>query len=158
MLCKCLDGTRCGICRGVGDGENGDHDYGVHDTVESFDACVTNSDDEGRRTGIEAALVGDEALIGVGDQQAYNCDSEDIEDGDAPENLFDSGRKCLRGVLCFSCCQTNKFCSRETKCCYDKDIAEPFEAIVEGSYEVLIWSMNESVSILPGSRQYVPPI
>lgn len=45
LLGESLDGACSSVGGAVGDGEHGDHDDGIHDTIEAADAGVADGDD-----------------------------------------------------------------------------------------------------------------
>lgn len=71
---------------------------------------------------------------GVGDEEADDGDGDDVEEGDAPEYLFDGCWEGFGGVVSFCCGETDEFGAGKGEGGCDEDVAEAFEAVVEGSW------------------------
>lgn len=103
--------------------------------VKTYQSRVLGCNDEGAGTVFDAAK---QALIVAADEETHEEETEDVEDGDAPENLLDCTRKSLDGVLSLCSGETDKFGSGEGERGSDEDCTEAFEAVLESSWVVPI--------------------
>ena len=115
----------------VADAEDGEHDDAVHDGGEARDARVGDGDDEGGGFGVRGAAAVQEARVGVGDEEADEGQGHDVEEGDAPEDLFDGGGEGFAWVFGFCGGEADQLGAGEGECCCDEGGAESFEAVVE---------------------------
>ena len=72
----------------------------------------------------------------VGDEQADEGEGDDVEEGDAPEDLFDGSGEGAARVGGFGGGEADEFGAGECEGCGDEDGAEALEAVVEGAWAV----------------------
>jgi hypothetical protein len=89
------EGSGSGVDARETDGEDGDDDRGVDEVVESLDVGVSEDDDEGgsgRTRGTE------ESLVVVANEETNDGKGGDVDDGDTPKGVLDSGGDGLSRV------------------------------------------------------------
>ena len=84
----------------------------------------------------------EKALIGIRNKEANESKSDDIEEGDTPEDLLDGGRQGLARIGGFGGGKANQLSTAESESCCDKDGADTFEAMVECARIVPIFTTN----------------
>lgn len=116
---------------GVTNRQHGNHDDHVHHRGKTRDTGVLNRDNEGGSLGVGRGITADEALVVESDQQADEGESNNVEDGDTPEDLLDGGGKRLARVGSLSGGQTDQLGTGEGESGVDEHTAKALEAIVE---------------------------
>lgn len=124
------ESTRTTVDTGDTNRYDGDENDNVHEAIEADETSVLGSNDERRGVGL-ATLSSEQTLIVVPDEQTDKGKTEDVEKGDTPENLTNSTRKRLEGVLGLSSGKTDQLSSGEGEGGSDEDGAETLEAVVE---------------------------
>lgn len=108
-----------------------------------MDACLFDGDDKWGCVGVGIALSQQSGVV-VGDQQANQCKSDNIEERDAPKDLFDCAWERLARVRSLCGSKTNQLGACKCKSGSDEDAAEPFEAVVEGPWVDPVLAANVS--------------
>lgn len=133
LLSQSSEGTRRAKDSRVTDADDRNENNGVHDAGENRGSGALDGNNKGTRRGIRAVLTSEETTFVGGHEQADEHQGDDVEDGDAPEDLLDGGRERLAGVSGFGSSETDKFCASEREGAGDEDAAEAPEAVVEGA-------------------------
>ena len=110
------------------DGNDGDKNDNVHETVESFKTTVASSNNERRGVG---TLRTEKIWIVRANEKTDECKTKNVKEGDTPENLTNSTRKRLERVLGLSSGETDKLGTREGKGSSDEYCAETLEPVSE---------------------------
>lgn len=132
LLGKGGEGTGATVDTGHTDGNDGYQDDDVHEGVETDETGVLADNDE--RRGLDIDVTGTEqTLIVVADEETDESKTENVEEGDTPEDLFDSSGKRPDGVFGLSSGQTDKLGSRVSESGVDEDGAETLEATLEST-------------------------
>ena len=76
------------------------------------------------------------------DKETDKEETEDVEEGDTPEDLLDGAGEGLDGVLGLSSSQTNQLSTGEGESGSDEHAAESLEAVVEGAGVVPVVGTN----------------
>lgn len=118
---------------GVADGDDGEEDDGVHDAGEDGVAHGLDGDDKRARGGVDGGLGAEEARVVVRDEERDEQQRDDVEDGDAPENLADGGRDGLARVGRLGGGEADELGAGEGERGGDEDVAEALEAVVGGA-------------------------
>ena len=84
----------------------------------------------------------EKALIGIWNKEANEGKSDDIEEGDPPEDLLDGGRQGLTRIGGLGGGKANKLSTAKSESCSDKDGADTFEAMVECARMVPVFTTN----------------
>ena len=84
----------------------------------------------------------EKALIGIRNKEANESKRDDIEEGDAPEDLLDGGWQGLARIGGLGGGKANKLSAAKSESCSDKDGAETFEAMVECAGMVPVFTTN----------------
>ena len=84
----------------------------------------------------------EKALIGIRNQEANESKSDDIEEGDTPEDLLNGGRQRLTRISGLGGGKANKLRTAERCSRSDKDGAETSETMVECTRMVPVFSTN----------------
>lgn len=125
------EGTGGAVDGGVADGEDGNHNYDVHDGWKAADAGVLNGDDEWTGLGVGAAGAVEELVVGVWDEETDDGEGDDVEKADTPENLLNRGWERLARVGGLSGGETDQLCTGESEgCCYEHG-TKTLESVVE---------------------------
>ncbi|KFY71690.1 hypothetical protein V499_08117 [Pseudogymnoascus sp. VKM F-103] len=104
----------------------------VHYRGEDSDASVFDGDDEGAGGTVAAVLVaGEEAGVVVGDEEADEGQADDVEEGDAPEDLLDGCGEGFSRVGGLGGGEADEFGAGEGEGRVDEDGAEALEAVAE---------------------------
>ena len=130
---------------GVGDADDGDGDDGVEDGGEDLDPRELDRDDEGRVFTIGSRRVEQVGII-TGNDQAEDEQRNDVEEGDAPEDLLSGHRDRFAWVGSFGGCETDQFGPSEGESCDHEDRTEPLEAIHECAWVVPIFCAEVSLA------------
>lgn len=148
LLCESSEGTASTIHSRHADRHNRNQNDKVHEMVKALKASVFADQDEGRR----ARVVGDRAgqgFIVVRDQKTDEQQTDDVKANkgmlvplrlsihwgqsnlqrDTPEDLLDSARKRLDGILGLGSSKTNQFRSTEREGSSDEDGTKTTETI-----------------------------
>jgi hypothetical protein len=105
---------------GETDGDDGKHDDDVGEVGEADDTGSLGDNDEGRGCHIDVAAVSEKSGVVVVDEETDEGEGQDVEEGDAPEDLLDRRGERLARVLGFGCSETDKLGSREgERCCHE---------------------------------------
>lgn len=115
------------------DGDDGDEDDDVHEGVEAAEPGVLADEDEGACVDVAVGVGAEEVLVVRGDEQADEEEAEDVEEGDAPEDLLDGAGEGLDGVVSLSGGEADELGAREGEGGGDEDGAEAAEAVAEGA-------------------------
>jgi hypothetical protein len=108
------------------DGDDREHDDDVGEVGEPNDTGTLSDNDEGRGFNIDEATA-QETRVVVRNEQTDESQRQDVEEGDAPENLLDRRRQRPRRVLGFGSSKTDKLSTREGEGGGDKDATEANE-------------------------------
>jgi len=112
--------------------KNGDKDNDVHEVGETSKTGVLA--DKHERRGLGVGVTGNvESVISGLDKKADEEETKNEEEGDTPENLLDSTRESLGGVLRLSSGETNKLSTGKRESSSDEDRAESLETVLEGT-------------------------
>ena len=84
----------------------------------------------------------EKALVGIRNKEANESKSDDIKEGDTPEDLLDGSRQGLAWISGLGGGKANKLSTAESESCSDKDGAEAFEAVVECARMVPVFTTN----------------
>jgi hypothetical protein len=84
----------------------------------------------------------EQAGLGVGYEEPDEGQGDDVEEADAPEDLFDSCGERFARVGRLGCCEADEFGAGEGEGSGDKYADEAFEAVVEGSGVRPVFSAN----------------
>lgn len=123
------------------DGQDRDQDDDVHERVVAVEVGVLAHKHERRGGDIGIRVTGaQKARVVVRDQEADEEQTQDVEEGDTPEDLLDGTRERPQGVLGLSCGETDELGSGEGKGGRDEDGAETAEAV------------SERTRLIPGTR------
>lgn len=144
LLRKRREGTTRAVDGGVADGQDSYHDDGVEYRRQNLDPSVVYGYDERRSDGIGFAFVLflQQFFCVVGHEETDNEQGNNVEEGDAPEDLLDSSWERLARVRSLGCSEANKLGSGEGKCSVDKGSTEALEAVVEGSRVVPVFEAD----------------
>ena len=82
---------------------------------------------------VRGGVATDQALIGVRNQKAHKRQGDNIEERDAPEDLFYSGRERFSRVSRLGGGKADKFGPDEGESSGDEDAAKTLETVVEGA-------------------------
>lgn len=143
---KSLESTRRAKGAGVGNGENGNRNDGVHDGGETLDAGVLDCNDEGRGFGVGAGGAEQELRVRGHDETDHE-QIYDVEEEDTPEHLPGCLGKGLRGIGGLGRSQTSQFSAAESESSIHEHGAEALEAIRESTGVVPVASTNVSARI-----------
>lgn len=124
------EGTGATVDTGDTDRNDRDENDDVHEAVETGETTITTDDDEGR--GIGATLT-EKIRVVRANQKTDKGETEDVEEGDTPEDLTDGTRERLERVLCLSSGETDKLSTGEGEGSCDEDCAETLETVPEGT-------------------------
>ena len=113
---------------GETDGDDGKHDDDVGEVGEADDTGPLGDDDERRGGHVDVAAVSEESGVVVVDEETDEGEGQDVEEGDAPEDLLDRRRERLARVLGFGCSETDKLGSGEGEGCCHEHSAEANES------------------------------
>ena len=141
-----LHGTSCGESARVCDGEDGEGNHCVENGWESFDASQLEGEHERRVAGVAAGGLG-EIVVVRGDDQTQEEERDDVEEGDAPEDLLGGFGDRLARVGGFCCCETDQLSSSEGEGSRNEDGTKSLEAIAERTWLVPIVSTNVASGI-----------
>lgn len=122
--------------------QNGNQDDDVHERVVTLEASIGDGNDERRGARVVAASV-QQSLIGRVDQKTDQKETNDVEEGDSPENLLDGARKGLGGVLGFSGGETNEFGTAERESGSDKDTYTVLDIIMRKPL-LIVWYIPQN--------------
>jgi hypothetical protein len=131
LVGKSSEGSRTTVYTRDTDGDDGDENDNVHETVKSNQSSVLASNDEGGGVGIGRGAH--QTIVVGGNKKSDKGETEDVEQGDSPKDLTDSTRKGLQRVLSLSGSETNKFGTREGESGGDEYSAETLEAVLESA-------------------------
>ena len=81
-------------------------------------------------------------LVSIWNKEANEGKSDDIEEGDPPEDLLNGGRQGFTRISGLGGGKANKLGATESEGCSDKDRAETFEAVMERARMVPIFTTN----------------
>ena len=129
-------GERAGatVHGGHADGQDRNEDDDVHERVIAVEVGVLAHEHEGRGGDVGVRVSGaQKARVVVRDQEADEEQTQDVEEGDTPEDLLDGTGERLQGVLGLSRGETDELGSGEGEGGGDENGAEPAEAVGEGT-------------------------
>lgn len=115
------------------DGHDGNHDNSVDEVIETVESGIKGGDNERRGTVTVCASLLEETWVVGWNQKTDEGKTDNIEEGNTPENLLDCSWESLDWVLRLSSGKTNKFGSREGEGSSDEDGTETLETILECS-------------------------
>jgi hypothetical protein len=130
LLTERDQGTRSTVDTGHTNGDDGNENDDVHEAVETDEAGILGGNDEGRGVGTTAA---EKTLIIGAHKQTDKSETENVEEGDSPEDLSDSSGEGLERVLGLGSSQTDQLGSREGESGSDENGTETLEAVAERS-------------------------
>lgn len=125
-----LHGARRAEGARVGDADDRDGDDGVEDGRQDGDAGVLDGEDEGRVARVGAGRAR-EPLVVVGEDEAEDEEVDDVEEGDAEEDLLGGLRDRLPRVSRLGGGQADQLRAAEREGRDDEDAGEPVEAVLE---------------------------
>lgn len=125
-----LQRTRRCKGRGVGDTDDGQCNDGVEEGRKPSDACRFNRQYERRGLCVGPACAKQLLIVGWKDQPEDE-ETEDVEDGNPPEDLLGCFGEGFARVFGLGCGQTHEFRTGKGEGCGDEDAAEAFEAVLE---------------------------
>ena len=99
LLSKRTQCTRATVDTRETDGDDRQHNNDVGEVGESDDAGTLSNNDEGRCLDIDKGSIAEKFGIIMFDEQTNKSERQDVEQGDAPEDLLDCRRQRLRRVL-----------------------------------------------------------
>jgi hypothetical protein len=123
LLSKRAQCTRATIDTRETNGDDGQHDDDVGEVGEADDASVVSDNDERRGFDVDETTA-QESLICVGNEQTDESQRQNVEKGNAPENLLDRRRQRPCWVLRFGSSKTNKLSARKGESGGDKNTTE----------------------------------
>jgi hypothetical protein len=133
LLGKSSEGTRATIDTGDTDGDDGDEDDDVHEVVETLETGIATDEHEGRGLGVRVGSGGEQGRVVAVDEKTDEEETEDVEQGDTPEDLLDGTGKSLDRVARLSGGETDKLSTGEGEGGSDEDGAEALEAVLEST-------------------------
>lgn len=133
LLGKSSKSTGRTVDRGVTNRQDSNHDDNVHDGRQHVNASVLDGNDEGRGGGIGRRVTIQETRVVVRDKQTNDGKGNDVEEGDTPEDLLDSGGQGLARVGSLSSGETDQLGTGESEGGSDENAAKTLEAVVERS-------------------------
>lgn len=136
LLRKCSKSSRASINGGDTDGHDGDKDDQIHKVVKSVKASVFTDEHKRRCLGVIVSTGIQQRWVRVIDKQADEEETQDIEEGDSPEDLFDGAGHSLDGIARLCCSKTDKFSTGKGERSRDEDGAESLEAVLKGTWVV----------------------
>lgn len=113
------------------DGQDGHENDEVHEVVEALEASILADKHKGRGLGVGVGGRREQSGIIAIDQDSDEEETEDVEDGDTPEDLLNSTGHVLGGVVRLSSGETNQLGTGEGEGGSDEDGAEALEAVLE---------------------------
>lgn len=125
------EGARSTVDTGDTDRDNGDKNDHVHEVVETVETGIATDQDEGGGLGVGEGSLGQEGGVVRVDEQTDEEETQDVEEGDTPEDLLDGTGKRFDGVAGLSGSQTDQFSTSEGEGSCDEDGAETLEAVLE---------------------------
>lgn len=108
-LSERAESTRSTVDTRVTDGNDGDENDKVHETVITLEPGVLGCDDEGRGGDVDEGVATEETLIGGVDEETDEQETDNVEEGDTPEDLLDGSWEGFGWVLRFGSCETDEF-------------------------------------------------
>lgn len=127
LNCERLNGTRGGVRGRVGDADNGDGDDGVEDGGEYLDAGVGDGEHK-RRVLCACVARSEQSRVVVWNDESENEQVDNVEKGNAPEDLLGGFGDLPDRVRCLGGRKTGKLGTTVGKGRRDKDGAETLEA------------------------------
>lgn len=128
LLCHRSQCARATVDTRQTDGNDREEDDRIDKVTESRDAGVDSGDDEWGGADIDEAAVANESLVVPRHKETDKEECQDVEKGDAPEDLLDCARESLLRVLGLGGRQTYELRTREGERGRDEDAAEAGEA------------------------------
>lgn len=123
--------TRATVDTGDTDGNDRDENDDVHEVVEAVQTGVATDKHEGRGLGVRVGCLRQEGgVVGV-DKETNEEETQDVEEGDTPEDLLNGTRERLDGVAGLGGSQTDQLSTSEGEGSGDEDGAETLEAVLE---------------------------
>lgn len=123
-------GTRATIDSRNTKGKDRDEDDTVHEVVETSETRVLANQDERRGLGV-GVTANVKSGVGGADEKTDEEETEDVKEGDSPENLLDGAGKSLGRVARLGSSKTDKLSSSKGESSSDEDGAEALEAVLE---------------------------
>lgn len=117
----------------VGDAEHADQDDGVEDGRQPVDVGELDGNDKGRTSALRAGRGQVRGV--VGDDEPDDEEVDDVEEGDAPEDLLCGFWDLAARVLGFGCGEAGEFGAAVGEGGGDEDGAEAFESVLWGGKE-----------------------
>ena len=99
-----------------------------------MDGGVFYRDDERGGVGVGLGGGAEEALLVVRDEQADQGQGDDVEEGDAPEDLLDGGGQRLSRVGRLGSGETDEFRAGEGEGGRDEDATQSLKTVVESAW------------------------
>lgn len=149
LLSKGSQGARTAVDAGDAERQDGYENDDVHEGVETGQVGVLADQNEGGSVDVDEGVSAQKVVIVVGDEQADEEETEDVEKGDTPEDLLDGSGQGLDGVLGLSGGETDEFGSGEGEGRGDEAGAETTETVGEGTGAVP--QLGTSVVIVAGT-------
>lgn len=108
-------------------------DDDVHERVEAFEVGILANKHEGRGLDVDVGIGAEKVGAVVGDQETNEGKTQNVEEGDTPEDLLDGTRERLDGVAGLSSGETNKLGTGERESSSDEHAAEAAETVGKGT-------------------------
>lgn len=113
----------------VADAEHGEEYDGVHDAGEDGGADALDGEDKGARRCVDGAGAAEQARVVVRHEQADEEEGDNVEDGDAPEDLLDGAGQRLARVGGLGGGEADELGADKGKGRRDEHAAEALEAV-----------------------------
>ena len=110
-------------------GQDRNQDDDVHERVEAVEVGILADKHEGRGLDVDVGVGAEKVVAVVGDQEANKGKTQNVEEGDTPEDLLDGTGERLDGVASLSSGETDKLGTGEGESSSDEDAAEPAESV-----------------------------
>ena len=113
--------------------------------IISGQSSIFGSQDEHRSTIFVGICSTDESWIVGCDQETDEEETEDVEQGNTPKDLFDGAWKSFGGIGRFGRCETHEFCTGKGEGGCDEHSAETSESILESTGLVPISNLTSAM-------------
>lgn len=113
------------------DGDNGNENDDVHEVIETVETGVATDEHERRGLGVGVGSLGQKSWVVGVDEKTNEEETQDVEEGDTPEDLLDGTGQRLDGVAGLGSSQTDQLSTGEREGSSNEDGAETLEAVLE---------------------------
>lgn len=124
-------GTRAAIDARNTDRDDRDADDNVHERIVTLKTGILGGQDEGRSALSVGVLGVEETLVARGDEKTDEGETDNVEEGNTPEDLLDGTRKGSGRVLRLGGGETDKLRAGVGEGGSDENGAEALEAVLE---------------------------